>query len=81
MEMVWLWLWCRTAVEALIQPLAHELVYTTGTVLKRKEKKMCSCTVAMNNPKQKLGNYIIQDIIASKGIKYLGINLNKETEK
>ena len=34
-----LWLWCRTAATALLQPLAWELPYATGDALKKKEKK------------------------------------------
>jgi len=38
-DLALLWLWCRLAVAALIQPLAWELPYTAGVALKRKEKK------------------------------------------
>ena len=38
-DLVWLWLWRRLAVAALIQPLAWELPYDTGVALKRKKKK------------------------------------------
>ena len=34
-----LWLWGRLAAAALIQPLAWELPYVAGVVLKRKKKK------------------------------------------
>ena len=34
-----LWLWCRLAAVALIQPLAWEFPYATGVALKRKKKK------------------------------------------
>ena len=34
-----LWLWCRPATAALIQPLAWELPYATGAALKRPPKK------------------------------------------
>ena len=34
-----LWLWCRLAAAALIQPLAWELPYAAGVALKRKKKK------------------------------------------
>ena len=34
-----LWLWCRSAAVALIQPLARELSYVTGLALKRGKKK------------------------------------------
>ena len=34
-----LWLWCRLAVVAPIQPLAWEGPYATGAELKRKKKK------------------------------------------
>ena len=34
-----LWLWCRPAVTAPIQPLAWELPYVAGVALKRQKKK------------------------------------------
>ena len=34
-----LWLWCRKAAEAPIQPLAWELPYATGAALKRQTNK------------------------------------------
>ena len=34
-----LWLWCRLATVALIQPLAWELLCATGVALKRKQNK------------------------------------------
>ena len=34
-----LWLWCRQAAAALIQPLAGEPSYAAGVALKKKEKK------------------------------------------
>jgi len=36
---VLLWLWCRSAAEAPIQPLAWELPHATGLALKKKKKK------------------------------------------
>ena len=37
-----LWLWCRPAAAAPIQPLAWELPYATGAALKKQEyKKYC----------------------------------------
>ena len=36
---VLLWLWCRLAAVALIQPLAWELPYATGVTLKSKNKQ------------------------------------------
>ena len=38
LDSVLLWLWCRPASVALIQPLAWELPYATGVALKRKNK-------------------------------------------
>ena len=32
-----LWLWCRPAAATLIQPLAWEIPYATGAVLKEKK--------------------------------------------
>ena len=34
-DLAWLWLWCRPAAAAPIQPLAWELPYVMGTALKR----------------------------------------------
>ena len=34
-----LWLWCRPAATALIQPLAWEPPYAVGAALKRQNKK------------------------------------------
>ena len=39
LDLALLWLWCRPAAEALIQPLAWEFPYATGTALKTKRKK------------------------------------------
>ena len=36
-----LWLWCRLAAVALIQPLAWEIPYAVGVALKRKKKNAC----------------------------------------
>ena len=38
-DLALLWLWCRPAAVALIQPLAWELLYATGAALKRKTKR------------------------------------------
>ena len=38
LDPVLLWLWCLLAAVALIQPLAWELSYATGAVLKKKKK-------------------------------------------
>ena len=35
-----LWLWCRPAAVALIEPLAWELLYGAGIPKKEKKKKM-----------------------------------------
>ena len=39
LSLVLLWLWCRLADEAPIQPLAQDRPYATGTVLKREKTK------------------------------------------
>ena len=38
-DLALLWLWCRLAAEALIQPLAWELPYAASAALKSKKKK------------------------------------------
>ena len=35
----WLWLWCRPAAAVPIRPLAWELSYAAGAVLKNKQKE------------------------------------------
>ena len=39
LDLAFLWLWCRPASVAVIQPLAWELPYATGVALKSKGKK------------------------------------------
>ena len=41
LDLVFLWLWCRLAAAAPIQPLAWELPYAEGVALKRKKKAGC----------------------------------------
>ena len=38
-DLALLWLWCRPAAAAPIQPLAWELPYAAGATLKSKKKK------------------------------------------
>ena len=38
-DLLWLWLWCRTAAVAPTRPLAWELTYASGEALKSKKKK------------------------------------------
>ena len=38
-DLALLWLWCRLAAAARIQPLAWELPYATGVALKRQKEK------------------------------------------
>ena len=39
LSLVWLWLWCRLAIVALIGPLAWEPPYAAGVALKSKKEK------------------------------------------
>ena len=39
-DLALLWLWWRLAAVALIQPLAWELLYTTGAALERKNNSL-----------------------------------------
>ena len=41
-----LWLWCRLAAAAVIQPLAWEPPYATGATLKRQKKNLHFNTLA-----------------------------------
>ena len=44
-----LWLWCRPAATALIQPLAWELPSAAGVALKKiKNKKLTECANGLN---------------------------------
>ena len=48
LDLVLLWPWCGPAAAALIQPLAQEFPYATGTALKiKKENKKGTCIVAL----------------------------------
>ena len=38
-----LWLWCQLAAVALIEPLARELAYAEGAVIKRNKTKQQIC--------------------------------------
>ena len=38
-DLALLWLWCRLAAVALIQPLAWELLHATGVALKKEKRK------------------------------------------
>ena len=38
--LLWLWLWCRLAAVAQIQPLVWELPYAAGAALKSKKASM-----------------------------------------
>ena len=50
-----LWLWCRPAATAPMQPLAWKLPYAKGVPLKKKKKKKKhkqlyeSCIITLNN--------------------------------
>ena len=50
LDLALLWLWCRTAATALIQPLAWELPYAMGVALKRKKKKKEYVKVSISLP-------------------------------
>ena len=39
-DLALLWLWCRPAATAPIQPLAWELPHAAGVALKKKKKKI-----------------------------------------
>ena len=53
-ELALLWLWCRPATAALIQPLAWELPYATDVALKRQKNKeyfrSSCCAAAETSP-------------------------------
>ena len=39
LDLAWLWLWCKQAASALIQPLAWEFPYAVGVALKKKKEE------------------------------------------
>ena len=43
LDLVLLWLWCRPAAAAPIQPLPQKLSYATGVALKKEEKYNAYC--------------------------------------
>ena len=43
-DLALLWLWCRPAAAALIQPLAWERPYAAGVAIKREKKKKVEVT-------------------------------------
>ena len=48
-DLVFLWLWCRPAVAALIPPLAWEPPYAMGAALKRPRKKSLAAIVIITH--------------------------------
>ena len=40
LDLLLLWLWCRPAAAAPIQPIARELPYAKGTAPKKEKRKM-----------------------------------------
>ena len=53
-DLALLWLWCRPATTAPIQPLAWELPYATGEALKKKKKKERKEKKAQQKPEKSL---------------------------
>ena len=47
-DLALLWLWCRPEATALIQPLAWELLYASGTTLKRQKEKKKKANINHN---------------------------------
>ena len=56
-DLLLLWLWCRLAATALIQPLAWEPPYATGTALKNKTNKQ---TKKQNHTKKSIKIFLWQ---------------------
>ena len=46
-DLAWLWLWCRLAAVAQIQPLAWEPPFAVGEALKRQKDKQIHKTCAL----------------------------------
>jgi len=57
---VLLWLWCRPAAAALIQPLAWELPYAMGVTLKKKKRKKKKKTPTKQTSKHQLKRPLCQ---------------------
>ena len=52
---MFLWLGCRSAAAALIQPLSWELPYATGAALKKENLKVKEKTIKLIKIKNSLG--------------------------
>jgi len=48
------WLWCRLAAAALIQPLTWKLPYAAGAALKKKERKKGKETALWHLPQKRV---------------------------
>ena len=55
-----LWLWCKPAAAALIQPPAWELPYATGAAIKREKRKGKRIIVGVKNV---TNNRLIEDSV------------------
>ena len=51
LDLALLWLWCRLAAPALVEPLAWELPNASGTVLKKREIKILVCEAKTDRTK------------------------------
>ena len=60
-------LWSRLAASAPTQPLAWELPYATGVVIKRKNKKDCILLIF-----EHLASYMLKVVVALTEIKFHG---------
>ena len=58
-----LWLWCRPAATALIQPLAWEPPYATGVALEKTEKKILNQKLKENSNSKPILNEILKRLL------------------
>ena len=62
-SLMWLWLWCRPATVALIQPLTWEPLYAAGAALKKINKNKVSSSSSLP-PSLILLNFLSKDHLA-----------------
>ena len=81
-----LWLWCRPAAPALIRPLAWELPYAVGAVLKRQKQTnkqvllMNICEKIKNkNTDHELKNWKVWEKVKQLSIRQIKVSISGET--
>ena len=73
-----MWLWCRPAAAAPIQPLAWELPHVAGAALKRQKKKKKK-TGIREMVSRSLGSLLSSPYKTVKTVSFLGQGLSTES--